>query len=210
MPALSMGYDGLNRMITSTPTSGATTVYAYGPGGQRVGQSAVPDPVYWQNNRWSFYVYGPDGRHIADCGATYVPANPQYPQMNLHFTATCSTAYVYFRGKLVRKEAAPLLQNGVWVAQGGRDDGDGPAGVGDLPGVHGGGVLLPVRGGGDADGERHAEVRDLHAGLGDGAGLRAESLLREPDWEVYDGGPVCSQRGPGGSGELEPVCVCAR
>jgi RHS repeat-associated protein len=37
--------------------------------------------------------------------------------MNLQFTAQCGTAYVYFRGKLVRREAVPQLQNGVWVAQ---------------------------------------------------------------------------------------------
>jgi len=125
----------------------------------------------------------------ADCGASYVPANPQYPQQNLHFTATCSAAYVYFRGKLVRKERVPLLQNGVWVAQTGTTLGTDRLGSVTYRATRGG-VLLPVRGGGDADGERHAEVRDLHAGFGDGAGLRAEPVLREPDWEIYDGGPV--------------------
>jgi RHS repeat-associated protein len=119
MPALGMGYDGLNRMISSTPTSGATKVYAYGPGGQRVGQSAPPDQSQWgwPNNMWTIYVFGPDGRRIADRQAFYQPANPQYPQQNLHIQAQCGTAYVYFRGKLVRKENVPLLQNGVWVAQ---------------------------------------------------------------------------------------------
>jgi RHS repeat-associated protein len=51
---------------------------------------------------------------VADCGATYVPANPQWPQLNLHFTATCSAAYVYFRGRLVRKENMPEWVDGVW------------------------------------------------------------------------------------------------
>jgi YD repeat-containing protein len=113
MPALTMQYDAQNRMISSTSTSGGTKVYAYGPGGQRVGQSVPPDPVYWQNNMWSIYVYGPDGRRIADCQAVYLPVDPQYPQI-VAFQSRCWTAYVHFRGKLVRKEYLPTLVNGVW------------------------------------------------------------------------------------------------
>jgi RHS repeat-associated protein len=118
MPALSMGYDVLNRMTSSaSATTGTTTVYAYGPGGQRVGQAAAPSATYWQQNSWTIYLYGPDGRRIEDCRANYVPLNPQYPQQNLVFQTSCGTAYVYFRGKLVRKESPPALQDGVWVDQ---------------------------------------------------------------------------------------------
>jgi RHS repeat-associated protein len=35
----------------------------------------------------------------------------------LVFQTSCGTAYVYFRGKLVRKESPPALQDGVWVDQ---------------------------------------------------------------------------------------------
>jgi len=129
MPALSMGYDGLNRMITSTPTSGAAKVYAYGPGGQRVGQSAPPDQSQWgwPNNMWTIYVFGPDGRRVADCGASYRAGESAVSAAELALYGHCSAAYVYFRGKLVRKERVPLLQNGCgWRRRARR--GDGPAG----------------------------------------------------------------------------------
>jgi RHS repeat-associated protein len=114
MPALTMQYDVQNRMVSSTSSSGGTKVYAYGPGGQRVGQSMPPDPNNWQNNSWTIYMYGPDGRRIADCGADYQPADPQYPQQNLSIQSGCGAAYIHFRGTLVRKENLPQFLDGRW------------------------------------------------------------------------------------------------
>jgi RHS repeat-associated protein len=114
MPFLTMQYDVQNRMTQSVSTTNGTKLYAYAPSGSRVAQSAPPDPVYYQFNTWSITFYGPDGRRAADCSAAYVAPDPRYPQ-RLVLQASCDTVYVYFGGKLVRKEYKPTLQDGLWV-----------------------------------------------------------------------------------------------
>jgi RHS repeat-associated protein len=116
MPFLTMQYDVQNRMTQSVSTNNGTKLYAYAPSGSRVAQSAPPDPVNYQYNTWSITFYGPDGRRAADCSAAYLP-DAQYPQ-RLVFQASCDEVYVYFGGKLVRKEYKPYLQDGRWVYYG--------------------------------------------------------------------------------------------
>jgi hypothetical protein len=106
MPSLTMQYNVQNRMTQSVQNTSGTKRYAYAPNGQRVAQSDPPHS-YHEDNTWSIYFYGPDGRRVADCWAGYDQTG--------EFTITCGTRYIYFGGKLVRKESKPQEQDGLWV-----------------------------------------------------------------------------------------------
>jgi len=211
MPFLTMQYDVQNRMTQSVSTTNGTKLYAYAPSGSRVAQSAPPDPVYYQFNTWSITFYGPDGRRAADCSAAYVAPDPRYPQ-RLVLQASCDTVYVYFGGKLVRKEYKPTLQDGLlgvslelasWGATLATDR---------LGSVQTGSktTLLPLRRRARRHQQRHPEVRHLHPRPRHQPGLRQRPLLLQPNRQIHDGRPVPEQRRPRRPAELEPIRIRPR
>jgi YD repeat-containing protein len=152
-----------------------TQVYAYDQGNRRVYYHDVAGGVE------NVYLYGLNGEKLARYEVTV---------SNAPISFALGSQNVYFGGEPGER--------------GRQRGGGGPVGLGALV-HHGEPHVLSLRGGIHGDSERHGEVRDVHAGHADGAGLCGEPVLFQHLGAVYVARPIWREREAVQSAELESV-----
>jgi len=181
MPALSMGYDGLNRMITSNADErGATDGLRLRAGRAAGGAERCRDPEISPaaEQPVDFLRVWPGRAAHRGLRGDLLRAESAVAAVELALYVhvldggTCTSG-----GSWCGRRTCRCCRTGSGSLRAARRW-DGPAGVGALPRVHGRGVLTTRTG---RRRRRRAndtqKFADLHAGFGDGAGLRAEPVL---------------------------------